>query len=179
MTLEANREFLRKKLDLVVTRIDNRVFEFGKSFPHSKKVEHFTRLEGRTFRKDPKDIRFKDYAEKWWAEMYPGMSASQARDYTSILKAHLLPYFGELSFSEFRPVLMKKFLAQLKAKRTPGGTPLSAKRIHNIMIPLRVIVTDAAGNTAGPICRTLLPGSNCPRSKGFVFTPSRSGSGLN
>ena len=108
-------------------------------------MEHFTRLEGRTFRKDPKDIRFKDYVEKWWAEMYPGMSASQARDYTSILKTHLLPYLGDLSFSEFRPVLMKKFLAQLKAKRTPGGTPLSAKRIHNIMIPLRVIVEDAVG----------------------------------
>ena len=140
-----NRELLRKKLDLVVTRIDNRVFEFGKSFPHSKKIEHFTRLEGRTFRKDPKDIRFKDYVEKWWAEMYPGMSVSQARDYTSILKAHLTPYLGDLSFSEFRPVLMKKFLAQLKAKKTPGGTPLSAKRIHNIMIPLRVIFKDACG----------------------------------
>jgi integrase len=94
-------------------------------------------------RKDPKDIRFKDYVEKWWAEMHPGMSASQTRDYTSILKTHLLPYLGELPFSEFRPVLMKKFLAHLKAQRTPGGTPLSAKRIHNIMIPLRVIVADA------------------------------------
>ena len=164
-------------MDLVVTRIDNQIFEFGKSFPHSKKVEHFTRLEGRTFRKDPKDIRFKDYVEKWWAEMYPGMSASQARDYTSILKTHLLPYFGDLSFSEFRPVLMKKFLAQLKAKRTPG-TPLSAKRIHNIMIPLRVIVADASGNTAGPICRTLSPGSSCPKSKRFVFTPSPWRNGL-
>ena len=47
-----NRESLRKKLDLIVTQIDNQVFEFGRSFPHSEKVEHFTRLEGRTFRKD-------------------------------------------------------------------------------------------------------------------------------
>ena len=105
-----NRLQLRKMLDLLVTEIDNGIFEFGKRFPHSKRLEHFTRLEGRTFRKEPKDILFKDYVEKWWREMRPGMSESQVRDYTSILKTHLLPYFGELTFSEFRPVLMKKFL---------------------------------------------------------------------
>jgi integrase len=141
----ANRESLRKKLDLIVSQIDNGVFEFSKSFSHSKKVAHFTNLEGRTFRKDPKDITFSKYAEQWWTEMHPGMSASQARDYTSILKAHLVPYFGQLRFSEFRPVLMKKFLAHLQTKRTPGGKPLSGKRIHNILIPLRVIFKDACG----------------------------------
>ena len=140
-----NRELLRKKLDLIVTRIDNQIFEFGRSFPHSKKVEHFTRLEGRTFRKEPTDILFKDYLEKWWAEMQPGMSKSHARDYTSILKTNLLPYFGGLTFSELRPVLMKKFLLHLHAKATSKGTPLSPKRIHNTMIPLRVIVKDACG----------------------------------
>ena len=141
----ANRKFLRKKLDLIVSQIDNGVFEFGKSFSHSKKVEHFTSLEGRTFRKDPKDIIFAKYAEQWWTEMHLGMSASQARDYTSILRVHLMPYFGQLPFSEFRPVLMKKFLSHLKAKKTPGGNSLSPKRIHNILIPLRVIFTDACG----------------------------------
>jgi integrase len=141
----ANREFLRKKLDLIVSQIDNGVFEFGKSFSHSKKVAHFTSLEGRTFRKDPKDITFNKYAEQWWTEMHPGMSASQARDYASILKVHLVPYFGQQPFSEFRPVLMKKFLSHLKTKKTPGGNPLSPKRIHNILIPLRVIFKDACG----------------------------------
>ena len=77
--------------------------------------------------------------------MRPGMSDSQARDYTSILKTHLLPYFGDLSFSEVRPVLMKKFMAFLLAKQTPQGTPLSPKRIHNTLIPLRVIFKDACG----------------------------------
>ena len=140
-----NRVHLWKMLDLIVTEIDNGIFEFGKRSPHSKRLEHFTRLEGRTFRKEPTDILFKDYVEKWWAEMRPGMSDSQARDYTSILKTHLLPYFGELTFGEFRPVLMKKFLSHLHAKTTSKGKPLSPKRIHNTMIPLRVIVKDACG----------------------------------
>jgi integrase len=141
----ANRTRLRKMLDLIVSQIENGLFEFGKSFPHSNRVEHFTRLEGRTFRRDTKDVLFKEYVEKWWLEMRPGMSASQVRDYTSILNTHLLPYFGDLAFSEFRPVLMKKFLAFLRTKKTPKSTPLSPKRIRNILIPLRVIFKDACG----------------------------------
>jgi hypothetical protein len=57
--------------------------------------------------------------------MHPGMSASQARDYAGILKVHLVPYFGQMPLSEFRPVLMKKFLAHLKTKKPPEGNPLS------------------------------------------------------
>jgi integrase len=140
-----NRNRLRKMLDLIVSQIENGVFVFGKSFPHSKKVEHFTRLEGRTFRREPKDVLFKDYVDKWWTEMRSGMSESQVRDYGNILKTHLLPYFGDFPFGEFRPVLIKKFLAFLGTKNTPKGTPLSPKRIHNTLIPLRVIFTDACG----------------------------------
>jgi len=138
-----NRAKLRKMLDLIVSEIDNGIFEFGKRFPHSKKVQHFTLLEGKTYRKDPKDIVFGDYVKQWWEEMGPGLSQSQIRDYTSILNTHLLPYFGRLAFNEFRTVLMKKFLSHLKARKTPQGSPLSAKRIQNIFIPLRVIFKDA------------------------------------
>ncbi len=140
-----NRGQLRKMLDLIVSEIGTGIFEFGKRFPHSKRKEYFARLEGRNFRKDPKDVLFKDYVEKWWTEMRPGMSGSQARDYSSILKTHLLPYFGDLTLIEFRPVLMKKFLSHLHAKKTPKGSFLSPKRIHNILIPLRVIFKDACG----------------------------------
>ena len=140
-----NRVLLRRKLDLIVSEIGNGIFEFGKRFPHSKKREQFTRLEGRNFRKDPNGILFGDYVEKWWTEMRPGMTASQARDYTSILQTHLMPYFGKLTFNEFRPVLIKKFLSYLHGRKTPRGNFLSPKRIHNILIPLRVIVKDACG----------------------------------
>jgi integrase len=140
-----NRLKLRKILDLIVSEIGNGIFEFGKRFPHSSRLEYFTHLEGRIFRKEPMEVRFRDYVEKWWTEMVPGMSDSQRRDYDSILKTHLLPYFGPLTFGEFRSVLMKKFLAFLHTKATPRGTPLSAKRMHNILIPLRVIFKDACG----------------------------------
>ena len=140
----SNRELVRKQLDLVTAEIENDIFEFAKRFPHSKKKDYFTQLEGRTVRKDPGDVLFGEYAKRWMSEMKPGMSFSQIKDYTTILKTHHLPYFGKMPFSEIcSKVRMKKFVASLKAKKNRYGRPLSAKRIQNVMIPLRVIVRDA------------------------------------
>jgi integrase len=101
-------------------------------------------IEGRTARKDPEGITFKDYVDGWWKEMEPGMSLSQKRDYDSIIRNHHLPYFGYRNFSEIcSAVRIKKFIASLKGKQNQRGEPLSAKRIRNILIPLRVIVRDA------------------------------------
>ena len=73
----------------------------------------------------------------------PGMSVSQVRDYTSIIDVHLLPYFGGRAFSEFTPVLIRKFVAHLRDRKGNKSEKLSAKRIQNIMIPLRVVMRDA------------------------------------
>jgi integrase len=139
-----NRIRVRKQLDLIMAEIENGVFEFKKRFPSSKRKIKFTMLEGRILRKEPQEIFFEDYVNRWWEEMGPGMSTSQVRDYTSILENHHLPYFSKLSFFELcSPVQIKKFVAYLKSKTGRFGKPLSAKRIHNIIIPLRVIVRDA------------------------------------
>ena len=75
--------------------------------------------------------------------MSPGLSVNQIRDYSSMLNGHLIPEFGDQPFCEFRPIRIKKYVAKLKAHRQKNGKPLSAKRIQNIFIPLRVIVRDA------------------------------------
>ncbi|WP_319407469.1 site-specific integrase [uncultured Desulfosarcina sp.] len=138
-----NRKKVRKQLDLVIAEIENGVFEYAKRFPHSNKKDNFSVLEGRAFTKGPSDITFGEYAKKWWQAMEPGMSQSKIRDYTDILNGHALPYFEKMPFSEITSVEMKKFIAHLQAKRNRLGKPLSAKRIRNIMIPIRVIVRDA------------------------------------
>jgi len=138
-----NQRLLRKKLDLITAQIENDVFEFAGCFPHSSKKEHFTDLEGKSIIKSPGDVLFSEYVEQWWKGMESGMTSSKKRDYTSILNVHLLPYFAERTFSDFNSVLLKKFLAYLKGKKVRSNKPLSAKRIQNVMIPLRVIVKDA------------------------------------
>ena len=140
----SNRRAIRGQLDLVVAEIENGIFEFAVRFPHSKKRDHFTALEGKIAVKDPSEVLFGEYVTRWWEDMAPGMSLSQIKDYTTILKCHHLPYFGEMPFDEIcSKVGMKKFVARLKGKKNRYGGPLSGKRIQNVMIPLRVIVRDA------------------------------------
>jgi integrase len=139
-----NRKTVRNQLDLIVAEIENGVFEFAKRFPHSSRKAYFAELEGRTVTKDPADVIFSEYVETWWLDMKPGMSDSQIRDYTSILDFHVMPRFSDVPFSEFwSPVVLKKFVAELKGKTNRHHKPLSAKRIQNILIPLRAIVRDA------------------------------------
>jgi len=127
-----------------MAEIENNTFDFAKRFPQSKKKEHFAMLEGRTVKKEPAEVFFGDYVAKWWEDMKPGMSDSQIRDYTTILKTHHMPYFSRMHFGDIcSKVRIKKYVAHLMGKKTPKGTPLSAKRIRNVMIPLRVIVRDA------------------------------------
>ncbi len=138
-----NRILVRQKLDLVVAEIQNNIFEFAKRFPYSKKKDYFTLMETGTINKDPAEITFGEYFEKWFNAMKPGMSESKMRDYDCVARCHLLPYFGDMPFSVFKPINMKKFQAYLKTKTTPADTPLSNKRIRNIFIPLRIVVLDA------------------------------------
>lgn len=138
-----NQRLLRQQLDLIVAEIENSTFEFAKRLPHSKKKDYFSLLEGKTVRTNPQDVTFGDYVKRWWDEMETGMSKNQMMDYTSALKNHLNPFFGDVPFSELKPVLMKKFIAQLKGKKSRYGKPLAAKSVRNYLIPMRVIVRDA------------------------------------
>ena len=140
---QCNRTTLRRQLDLIMAEIGNGLFQFAERFPQSKRNEHFSRLEARSVRKNPQDIVFGDYEKGWWEAMEPGFTEGKKRDYAGILQNHLRPFFGHLPFSEFKPVVMKKFVAQLKGRQNRYGQPLSAKSIRNYLIPLRVIVRDA------------------------------------
>jgi integrase len=165
-----NRRIIRRKLDLVMAEIDSGEFEFAKRFPYSRKKELFSIMETGTYQKDPSDVTFGEYFEKWFSDMKTGMSESKIRDYQSTVHHHLLPYFAEIPFSAFTPVLMKKFQAHLKGKKTPGGKPLSNKRIQNIFIPLRMITADAfikyGFNLPNPFV-----GLKLPNSRKFRVTP--------
>ena len=168
---QTNRILLRKQLNLVIAEIANGVFEFAARFPHSNKREYFSELEGRRVTKKPGDVLFGVYAQKWFEAMKPGMSRSQIRDYTSALDMHLLPSLKNLSFGQLNSVQLKKFVAQMKGKKNQYGKPLSAKRIQNVMIPLRVIIKDAIeeyGWTDFPDPFTRL---KLPRPKKFRVLP--------
>jgi integrase len=138
-----NKQQVRRQLDLIMAEIENGVFEFANRFPHSTKRDFFSELEGKTVTKRPDEVTFGAYAKQWLSSMAPGMGETLEREYQSILNYHLLPFFSDTFFSDFTSVLMKKFLAQLKGKKNRYGKQITAKRIRNVFIPLRVITKDA------------------------------------
>lgn len=138
-----NQTLVRTQLDLVMAEIKNGVFEYAKRFPYSTKKDYYTRLEGRVVKKEPFEVIYGQYYEKWFENMKSGMTANQRRDYESLSRCHILPFFGDLAFSEFNTVLMKRFVAHLKNKEGRMGKKLSGKTIRNIINPLRVVTYDA------------------------------------
>jgi integrase len=92
---------------------------------------------------NPSGLTFGEYWEKWIETMKAGMSVNQIRDYTKIVNYYLLPYFGDMAFSEFKLMTMKKFLAHLSGMENRYGRTLSSSTINNIFIPLRTLTADA------------------------------------
>ena len=164
---------VRKQLDLIMAEIENGIFEFAKRFPHSKKKRLFHRARGADGEKGSRRSCFRRLRQKVAKEMEPGMSVSQIRDYTSILNAHHIPYFGDTPFSDFTPLGMKKFVAHLKGKKNQAGKPLSAKRIQNVMIPLRAIVKDAFDEFSWSDLTDPFSGLKLPKPKKFAVQPFR------
>lgn len=169
-----HRDSVRKQLDLILAEIEIGQLEFAKRFPNSKRKDYFTHLEGRTLRTDPKDVLFSDYVDHWLKEMEPGMSKNQMRDYNTALSCHILSFFDSTPFSEFRPILVKKFLSRLKGKKNRYGEPFSPKTIHNYLIPLRVITRDAFeeygwDDLKDPFWRLKLPKPRRKRVEPFNF----------
>lgn len=158
----ANRIIIRSWVDLIIAEIEMDCFDFAKHFPYSTKKEQIAILEGREVEKKPEDVTFGEYVEGWFEVMLPGMSSGKIRDYKSVLKNYLLPYFKDIPFSDFTTFLMKKFLAHLKGLSSRLGKDLSPATIRNIFIPLRVIANDAIdehrwGGIRDPFSRLDLP----------------------
>jgi len=166
-----NRIEARRQLDRVMAEIETGNFEFAKSFHYSKKKDRFTRLEGKTLKKRPDEVLFGEYVKKWIEEMRLGLSENQVRDYLCSLNNHLLPYFGDVHFSEIKPVLIKKFLAHLNSKKNRYGNPLAAQSIRNYVIPLRVIIRDAIDEFSWSDLRNPFSGIKLPKVQRRRFRP--------
>jgi hypothetical protein len=94
--------------------------------------------------------------------------------YPLIKTGKVLPYWGDRPFSDFTSVQMKKFLAYLKGRKNRYDKPLSAKTIRNHLIPLRVLVRDAAEEYGwqdfrDPFLRLTVPRVNRKRVHPFKF----------
>jgi integrase len=136
-----NWEFLCNFMNEVGEKIKNRTFCFAKTFYWLDEAtkQHFTRLEGRDYRPEPEHVLFGDFAIEWMARKLPAFYAVSKKEYyAKALNSRILPFFGEMTFGEITPLTVEEFINNLK-RRNDTGSPLTVKRIKNIVTPMGVV----------------------------------------
>ena len=138
----ANRKKAEKILSLIEAEITLGSFDYGTYFPHSSRVQEFSRLKaGCTLMNTP---LLKDFAELWFDEKKIEWRDSHSKTVRSTLEKHLLPVFGKKEVSAITKADILAFRSALGKVPGQKGQSLSATRINHIMTPLRMILNEAA-----------------------------------
>jgi integrase len=142
-----NREKVQGWLIRAMEKIDAGTFVFAEAFPGAspeEKAFHAER-EGWEYKPGPQDVFFDNYVTNWEKRFLTACrSENKRRDYDQVIKCWLIPHFGNKTFFQITGVAIKEFISTLVWQTGhKKGTPLSASRIRNILIPLRAIWEDA------------------------------------
>jgi len=139
---QENRMILRRWLDKVFKEIDDKTFSLSEAIPglSEKKKKEFSRLERREYIYTPREVLFGPYCSEWESKILPILpSESKQRDYKSGLK-RVKSYFEKYTFAEITKDELGIFISTLVHEKGPSkGSPLSKKRIDNLMIPFRKV----------------------------------------
>jgi integrase len=156
----ADRKRIQKVLDRLEADITAGTFDYRRYFPNSKMAARFDEapkpqvLPSRAV--DSVQVLtssihvssatpiFEEFSRTWVAENEVGWRRSHRRTIDDILRAHLLPAFGEKVVGHITKSEILAFRSTLA--KVPGrkADTLSAKRINAIMAPLRQILNEAA-----------------------------------
>lgn len=146
---QENRDKWEAWLERNLKRIGTGTFVYGEAFPGAsqQKREKFTRLEGRTYKKEPQFLTIKEFYEgvymKGVLPHFP--SQNKRKDYISIIDSKIIPFFDEeletpLTFADISRVEISSFINWLSKPRTTGsGKPLTSKSIRNTLTVLKDI----------------------------------------
>ncbi len=139
----------RKRLDAVVQRMEAEMilgtFQYSEYFPNSKLAAQFAEHDQRIERQQASTPTFQAFSETWFAENEIGWKHSYKETLRNSLSKHLLPAFGEVPVGQILRADILTFRASLaKIPRENGTEGLSASRINTILVPLRLILNEAA-----------------------------------
>jgi len=112
---------------MILTEIKLGTFDYAKRFPNSIHAKKYSISAGSL-------ITIEEALGNWLRVHQRRLAMSTIRDYNSAINHHLIPSFGYIYLSDLTAPMIKNWMASLK---------ISAKRINNIMTPLRMIFEDA------------------------------------
>lgn len=121
-----NMKYAQRLMSSILHEIAIGTFSYSKHFPQSRKALLFDDMRAAT-------ITVGEALERYLAGLKPSLEHSTWRDYTSAIKYHLKPNFGSQPVRELSTQQVREWI---------GGLTISAKRINNVMVPLRGMLAD-------------------------------------
>ena len=139
----------RKRLQVILERVEAEIllgtFDYAAYFPNSDRVAQFRDHDERRVQVLSDTPTFSDFSELWFSENEIGWKHSYRITLRSSLDKHVLPAFGAQPVSHITRADILAFRANLaKIPRKDGSTGLSHARINTILVPLRLVLSEAA-----------------------------------
>jgi len=139
----------RKRMKIVLNKIEAEItlgsFQYWNYFPDStraKELHELKQLGKKSFTDTP---QFKDFAEVWVNEMQAQWRLSHKEGVELNLRKYIYPRFGDKEVGRITKAEILAFRSDLtKVTKKQSGKPLSASRINHIILPLRMILNEAA-----------------------------------
>ena len=113
----------------ILIQIEKGTFKYSDHFPDSKRAKLFGHVVSDATVGEMLTV-FIDLAEKT-------KEASTVRGYRGVMKAHLVPQFGDIRVRDLTPQMLRSWIASLQ---------LTAKTVRNILTPLRLVLEQAVND---------------------------------
>jgi integrase len=146
-------------------------FRYHKYFPKSNQCERFREIERRSTQLQADTPPFREFAEVWITENRVTWKRSYESTLMGSLTQHVYPAFGDLpvgNISRADILAFRAKLAELPGKSSQST--LSAARINTIMVPLRMILREAAERFEFPNPYRNIKQLKVPRTKVEPFS---------
>jgi integrase len=144
---EKNARTVREQLDRVIFAIKSKTFRFAEVFPHSKKRDYFQRREMIQcgLKRRPEDVGFGEAARQWYSLRRESqrVSGRTLLGYKSYLDAYLIPFFGDMTFSQLNAAVFEKFISWARKRKLVKKSVCNAT-INKFFIPLKMICKHVA-----------------------------------
>lgn len=142
---QANRRKLETVLKKIEAEIMLDIFDYAKSFPGSSNALKFQELASQASTKSaPSTPFFEEFADLWFSEMQIQWRRSHSETIALTIRKYLVPAFEGKEVGSITKAEILAFRSTLAKVTVRNDKSLSASRINKIMMPLRMIMGEAA-----------------------------------
>jgi len=122
---KANKLHAERLYSAIQHEISIGTFDFAKHFPNSKKAISANNTHNKTV---------SQALDEYMRSAHRALEKSTLKGYNSAIEFYLKPNFGHIKLTDLTASMIKSWI---------GSLTISAKRINNVLIPLRTIFSDA------------------------------------